>query len=280
MDGRKEAAYGIVLSTDGYILTKASEVSKVAKLSVTVDQTNYPNATMVSTDATWDVALLKIDANALIPVVFAQTSAVPQGTWVVANGATTRTSRRLLAGIISAKTREVLPSGGAVLGIILKQSKSGLEIDGVGEKSGAAEAGLQKGDIILKMEDKPIVRIKDVGELLKNRKEGSKVKVTYRRKNIDATVDVRLAARDELHGGEQTRNDQMSGDYSARRSGFPRVLQHDLIGSSKTSGGPLLNLAGKCIAMNIARASRAENYAIPAEDLREIAERMLRAAKE
>ena len=42
-----------------------------------------------------DVALLKVDAEGLLPVDYAATSNVPQGTWVVANGATTRTTRRI-----------------------------------------------------------------------------------------------------------------------------------------------------------------------------------------
>jgi S1-C subfamily serine protease len=280
LDGRKEAGYGVVISEDGFILTKASEVTKVAKLSVTVDQTNYTDAKIIRVDAIWDVALVKIGASGLIPVVYAETSAVPQGTWVVANGATTRTSRRLLAGIVSAKVREIPASGGAVLGVVLKVAKNLLEIEEVGEKSGAFDAGLQKGDTILRIEGKPIKKIEEIAELLKDRKEGSTVKVTYRRKKIETTVDVRLAARAELFDDQQNRNDQMSGEYSARRSGFPRVMQHDLLGSRLVVGGPLLGLDGKCIGMNIARASRAENYSIPVEDLKEIAARMLKTAAE
>ncbi len=276
LDGRKEAGYGVVISEDGYILTKASEVSQVAKLNVTVDEKNYTDAKVIRVDAIWDVALLKISASGLIPVNYAATSAVPQGTWVVGNGATTRTSRRLLAGIVSAKIREIPASGGAVLGVVLKLTKNLLEIEEVGEKSGASEAGLQKGDFILKVEGKPIKKIEEIAELLKDRKGGSTVKVTYRRKKIETTVDVRLAARAELFADQQNRNDQMSGEYSARRSGFPRVMQHDLLGSRLVVGGPLLDLDGRCIGMNIARANRAENYAIPVEDLKEIAARMVK----
>ena len=278
LDGRKEAGYGVVISADGFILTKASEVTKVAKLSVTVDEKNHTDAKVVLVDTIWDVALVKIAAEGLVPVVYAATSAVPQGTWVVANGATTRTKRRLLAGIVSAKIREIPASGGAVLGVVLKQTKNLLEIQEVGEKSGAFEAGLQKGDVILKIEGKSIKKVEEIAELLKSRKEGSTVKVTYRRKKLESTVDVRLAARAELFDDQQNRNDQMSGDFSPRRSGFPRVMQHDLLGSRQVVGGPLLELGGKCIGMNIARASRAENYAIPVEDLQEIGARMMKAA--
>jgi S1-C subfamily serine protease len=73
-------------------------------------------------------------------------------------------------------------------------------------------------------------------------------------------------------------NDLMSGDVSKRRSGFPRVLQHDIPGNGKIVGGPLLDIDGRCLGMHIARANRAENFAIPVEDLRALAERLMKQA--
>ena len=278
LDGRREIGYGVVISADGYILTKASEITTAAALAVTVDQTNSRAVKVVTIDPTWDVALLKIEASGLIPVVYAPTSAIPQGSWVVANGATTRTTRRLLAGIVSAKIREIPASGGAALGVILNAKSNAPLIDEVNEKSGAHEAGLTKGDVIVSIEGKKVKKIADIAEALKDRKAGSTVKLTYRRKQVEATVEVRLAARGELFTDQMNRNDQMSGDFSPRRSGFPRVLQHDILGNRAVQGGPLLDLDGRCIGMNIARANRAESFAIPVEDLREIATRLMKQA--
>jgi S1-C subfamily serine protease len=275
LDGRKEVGYGVVVSAEGHILTKASEIAPVKSLSVTVDQTVYRDAKVLLTDPMWDVALVKIEAAGLIPVVYAETSALPQGSWVVANGATTRTARRLLAGIVSAKIREIPVAGGPALGVVLSSETKRLVIEEVNEKSGAKEAGLEKGDVILSIEGKKVTKIEEIGEVLKDRKEGSKVKVTYRRKKAENTVEVRLAAKAELFEEQKNRNDQMSGEYSPRRSGFPRVMQHDILGSRQVVGGPLLDLEGRCVGMNIARANRAENFAIPVEELQEIATRMI-----
>ena len=278
LDGRNEIGYGVVISGDGHILAKASEVAGVTGLAVTVDQTNYREVKVLAVDPAWDVALLKIEAGGLVPVVYAPTSAVPQGTWVVANGATTRTARRLLAGIVSAKIREIPASGGAALGVILNAKSKFLEIDQVNEKSGAKVAGLQKGDVILSIDGKKVKKIEEIAEALKDRKAGSAVKLTLRRKDGEITVDVRLAARGEMFTDQMNRNDQMSGEFSPRRSGFPRVMQHDILGSRTVSGGPVLDLDGRCIGMNIARANRAENFAIPVEDLKELAGRLLKQA--
>jgi serine protease Do len=258
------------------VLTKASEVMEVKTPAVTIDQTKYSDVKILAIDPGWDVALLKVEASGLVPVVYAPTSAVPQGSWVVANGVTTRTARRLLAGIVSAKIREIPASGGAALGVIMKENS--LELEEVNEKGGAYEAGLQKDDVILAIEGKQVSKIEEITAALKDHKAGSKVKVTYRRGDSESTVDVRLTARGELFTEQVSRNDQMSGDYSPRRSGFPRVLQHDILGNRQLQGGPLLDLDGRCLGMNIARANRAESFAIPLEDLQEIAARLVKDA--
>ena len=274
-EGRKELAYGVVVSADGYILTKASEVAKVSSISVVVDTVKYDNAKVVATDQTWDVALIKVEAQGLQPISYAPSSDLPQGTWVVANGATSNSRRRALPGIISAKAREIPASGGAALGVVLKNNSKMLEIEEVNAKSGAQEAGLQKGDVIVALDGKKVSKIEEIAAFMKDKKAGNMVKVTLKREGKEQQVDVRLAAKGELFA-QKSRNDQMSGEYSSRRTGFPRVIQHDVLGNKESVGGPLLDLEGHCIGMNIARADRAQSFAIPVEDLKEIATRLMK----
>lgn len=279
LDGRDESGYGVVISPEGHILTKASEFLALEKPAITVDRTKYPEVEVLAIDLEWDVVLLKIKAADLVPVVYASTSDVPQGTWVVANGVTSRTKRRLLTGIVSAKTREIPAAGGPALGVVLKSGSDELVIDEVNKKSGAHEAGLQKDDVILAIGGKAVTKIGELAEALKDRRAGATVEVTLRRGEEKLTFEVRLSAKSELFTDQMNRNDQMSGDFSRRRSGFPRVLQHDILGNSKIVGGPLLDLDGRCLGMNIARANRAESFAIPVEDLKAIAERLMTQAR-
>ena len=276
-DGRSEAVCGVVISPDGDILTKASELQDIKKLNIIVDDKKYPDVKIIAVDPRWDVAHVKIDASGLTPVTYAPTSAVAQGTWVVANGGSTRSHRRVLAGIISAKIREISTAGGGALGVILKPDVKELEISEVENKSGAKEAGLQQGDVIVAIDGNKVSKLEELGAALKDCKAGTTAKITYRRNNEETTIDVRLMARSEMTQ-EMSNNDQMSGDYSARRSGFPRILQHDILGAASIVGGPLLDLDGRCIGMNIARANRAESFAIPVEDLQAIAAHMLQQA--
>ena len=275
--GRKEIAYGTVISADGYLLTKASEVEGVGKIDVRIDKESYKGAKVVMTDPRWDVALLKIEATGLTPVVWAPDSKLPRGTWVVVNGVTSRTSRRVMAGIISADAREIPPEGGAVLGVTLKETKKGLTVEEVSKDSGAEKAGMKKGDILTDIADKPVKEIAALGKLLGEMKSGADVKVTLIRDGKKTELDVKLSARGDLFR-EASRNDQMSGDFSNRRSGFPRIIQHDILGASLTMGGPVLDLEGRAVGMNIARANRADTFAIPVEELRELAEGMVKQA--
>ena len=274
-DGRKEIAYGTVISADGYILTKASEVEGVGEIDVRVDKSSYKGAKVVMTDPHWDVALLKVDATDLAPIVWAPDSKLPRGTWVVVNGVTSRTNRRVLAGIISADAREIPPEGGAVLGVTLEKKKGGLEVGEVSKGSGAEKGGMKKGDILTSVEGKPVKDIEGLSKMLAKMKSGSDVKVTVFRKGKMTDLVISLSARGDLFR-QISRNDQMSGDFSNRRSGFPRVIQHDVFGASITMGGPVLDLEGRAVGMNIARANRAETFAIPVEELRELAEGMVK----
>ncbi len=274
-DGRKEIAYGTVISADGYILTKATAIEGVGKLDVRVDEDSFKEAKVVMTDPRWDVALLKVDATDLTPVVWAPDSKLARGTWVVVNGVTSRANRRILAGIISADAREIPPEGGAVLGVTLKETKKGLAIEDVSKDSGAEKSGLKKGDIITAIAGGPVKEIEELSKLMGEMKSGTDVKVTVLRDGKETELDVKLSARGDLFR-EVSRNDEMSGDFSNRRSGFPRIIQHDILGASITMGGPVLDLEGRAVGMNIARANRAETFAIPVEELRELAEGMIK----
>jgi serine protease Do len=62
----------------------------------------------------------------------------------------------------------------------------------------------------------------------------------------------------------------MGSFLSNRRSGFPFILQHDTVLKQTDCGGPLVDLDGKVVGINIARAGRVESYAIPAQAVREL----------
>lgn len=276
--GRQEIIFGTVISPDGYILTKASELGELSDVTVTVDRDRYDDPVLISEDPTWDLALVKIEAEGLVPVDLGRADEPPHGTWLVANGATTRSKRRVQVGVVAANPREVFSKGGTVLGVALKADEEAIIVDGVEEGTGAERAGLQRGDKILTFEGEAIEDRKALVEALKERRVGEKVKIGLERDGEEIELEVELAGRADVFGEQVTRNDAMSGEYSERRSGFPRVMQHDIMGSRYFMGGPVLDLDGRCVGMNIARFSRCETYAIPASDLSQLIEGMMAEA--
>ncbi len=277
--GRDEIAYGTVVSPDGYIFTKASEIEGVKGLSVTVDRQEYKNPEVLEVDQAWDVALLKVDATGLTPVRLSDEPEPVRGTWVVANGATTRLQRRLLVGIISADARAIPPGDVVMLGVTLDEKDGRLHVLDVHEEGGATKAGIREGDLFLAVDGNEVSAREAVAEALEKFRSGDRVIVTIERDGEKLDLEVALMGRAELFGEEPSRNDMMSGFFSERRYDFPRVIQHDIIANAKTIGGPLLDLGGNCLGMNIARVNRCETFAIPAAELKVLAERMIAAAK-
>lgn len=272
--GRDEVIFGVVVSPEGHILTKASELGDVSEMSVTVGTAHYDAPRVLVEDPAWDVALVKVSATDLKPVDLSSRGDLERGEWLVANGATTRRDRRVQVGIVAANTREVKSKGGTVLGVSLDVT-DGLVIKEVTEGGGADRAGLKPGDRLLSVAGAEVKAMEDLLELLENRHVGEKVAVKFERDGAVMETPVELAGRVDLFGEETTRNDAMSGEFSERRTGFPRVMQHDIMGNRRFMGGPVFDLEGHCVGMNIARFSRCETYAIPAEDLRSLVAKLM-----
>jgi serine protease Do len=67
-----------------------------------------------------------------------------------------------------------------------------------------------------------------------------------------------------MEGDRERAMEQAAGPVSRRRSGFPQVIQHDTVLHPAQCGGPLVDLDGKAVGINIARAGRVATYALPA----------------
>ena len=109
----------------------------------------------------------------LVPVRLGVDNPDPErGTWVVANGATSRSRRRPQVGIISATAREIAPAGGPVLGVTLEEKGKKLVVTEIHEKSGAKVAGMEVGDAILSAGGQKVADRKALGEVVEKRRVG------------------------------------------------------------------------------------------------------------
>jgi serine protease Do len=105
---------GFIISQNGYILTNAHVVNNASKVTVTLTDRREFEARVVGMDMRTDIAVIKINTNADLPVVtIGDSSTLRPGQWVLAIGSPFGFENTVTAGIVSATARAV-NSGGYV----------------------------------------------------------------------------------------------------------------------------------------------------------------------
>ena len=102
---RVGAGSGVIISTDGYIVTNNHVVDGADELMVTLNDNKEYSARIIGADATTDLALIKIDAKNLPAITIANSDNVKVGEWVLAVGNPLGLNNTVTAGIVSAKAR-------------------------------------------------------------------------------------------------------------------------------------------------------------------------------
>jgi serine protease Do len=266
-----EVAFGMIVRTDGYIITKASQLQE--DVTVRLYDGRELSAEYIGYSPEHDVALLRVAADGL-PVVQWQEADDPAiGSWVVTPD---QQGAPRSVGVVSVARREIpRNSQPALLGIKMTNESSHVIVQEVARGSAAERAGLQAADTILTLDDTTIESSHMMVEQISQRAPGDTVTLQVDRSGKTLTLRATLTHPfGEFHSRIAMQN-QMGGDLSERRSGFPVVLQHDSVLSPEECGGPLIDLSGRAVGINIARAGRTESYAIPDDVLRPLIDELL-----
>lgn len=104
---RRSGGSGVIISSDGYIVSNNHVVEGASELIVTLHDGTIHKATLVGTDPSTDIALLKIDATGLKTIAFGDSEALRLGEWVLAIGNPFGLTSTVTAGIVSAKGRSL-----------------------------------------------------------------------------------------------------------------------------------------------------------------------------
>ncbi len=104
---RHAGGSGVIISSDGYIVTNNHVVEGASSLRVRFNDGRKFEARLVGTDATTDIALLKIDAKKLPAIPFGSSDELRLGEWVLAIGSPFDLQSTITAGIVSAKARQL-----------------------------------------------------------------------------------------------------------------------------------------------------------------------------
>ncbi|MBO6512555.1 MAG: trypsin-like peptidase domain-containing protein [Phycisphaerales bacterium] len=96
---------GVIADERGYILTNAHVVEAGSIISVRLSDGREMEAELIGTFPETDVAVLRIDAEGLVPAEFGDSEALRVGEWVLAVGSPFGFQQSVTAGIVSAKGR-------------------------------------------------------------------------------------------------------------------------------------------------------------------------------
>jgi serine protease Do len=264
---QRQVALGVIVDSDGLIATKASEL-KGATVCELSDGTRH-KAELVGVDRGSDLALLKISARGLPAIVWSQEDPPAVGGWVITPGLGELPQA---IGVVSVAPHHVR---GGVLGIQMTEDKPGPRITFVVPESGAAVAGLVRGDVITHVNGQPMEDSNAVVAMTSNALPGEKIGLTVLRGRDELKLSATLGSVATTLSSQRARfQDQLGGPLSQRRVLFPAALEHDSVLAPNECGGALVNLDGEAIGINIARASRIASYAIPASVARPILDQL------
>lgn len=105
MPDRKGAGSGVILTSDGYIVTNNHVVEGATELTVKLNDNREFKARIIGTDKNSDLALIKIEAKDLQPIEVGNSDDLKVGEWVLAIGNPFSLTSTVTAGIVSAKAR-------------------------------------------------------------------------------------------------------------------------------------------------------------------------------
>ena len=111
---QKGSGSGVIIRSDGYIVTNNHVVSGATSIQVTLNNNQQYEATVVGADPATDVAIIKVDATGLPTIPLGDSDKLRLGEWVLAIGSPLGAQLRstITAGIVSAKGRSMPDNSG------------------------------------------------------------------------------------------------------------------------------------------------------------------------
>lgn len=266
-----QVALGAVVASDGWIITKASQLPEEGVKCRLYDNRKLP-AEVVRSVANHDLALLKVEAENL-PTVAWQDSLPRRGSWL-ATVDLKKTPRSV--GVMSAGSQRI-PGKNPVLGVLLEGSNRGAAVKHVLRGTGAELAGLKVGDAIFEVNGMSVRDLSDFKRAIADYQGGQLVKLRVNRDKNDLAVNAMLMDLTEELMDETEM--EVNGQVSARATGFDEVFMHDTVLKPNQCGGPIVNLNGEVVGINIARAGRVTSYALPSSVVQPMVESLIDQAK-
>lgn len=261
------AALGAIVDANGFIVTKASEIK--GKIECQLQDGRKLPAQLIGRDPSLDLAMLKVDAKDL-PVVAWRDEAPAVGSWLATSGLH---KDPVAIGVVSVAARKISAPFG-YMGVMPDEDETVARIASVSRGSAAEKAGLLAKDVIKSINGKEVKGRKQLVDTIHGYQPGETVELVVQRGTEDLNVRVTLMSLSQIAHNDRGQPDRaefqnnLGGALSDRRAGFILAIQHDTVLRPSECGGPIVDLDGKVVGINIARAGRVESYALPAATVR------------
>jgi serine protease Do len=264
----RQVALGAVVAADGWIVTKATQLGE--ETTVSLADGREIDAAVAAEDKTLDLALLKIDAAGLTPIEWSASPSPSVGQWLASVGPGRDPTA---VGVVSVAARPIAARPG-LLGILLEQGDLPIVTEVI-PRSAAAKAGLAVADRVLSVDGRAVRSAGELIGVVRRYNPGDSVLLEVERdgKSLELQAELADSSTVFMPGRNEFQN-HMGGRLSMRRFGFPSAIQHDTVLRPAECGGPVVDLEGRAVGLNIARAGRTESYALPAGEVRSAVERM------
>lgn len=272
---RRRAAYGTVVSP-GKVLTKWSEVAdRTRSLACRVAGGKWLPAKVVGVYPDVDLAVLVIDGLQAEPLRMDGAGSPALGSFL----ALARPDGEAGAmGVVSVLPRSLRESDRAFLGVQmdLAYKGDGVRIDRVEGGTGAEQAGLRPGDVVVGINAMKTEGSFELSSALQRLRPGEEVRVKYRRGKDVLVATVILKGRPAEGRVPRDRMDSMNRmgghRYSDVSEDFRDVIQTDMQLVPEDCGAPVVGLDGQVVGLAVARAGRIKSFVLPAAAVKELLE--------
>ena len=130
---------------------------------------------------------------------------------------------------------------------------------------------MREQDVIVKVMSADVRSLPEIQAALSKYRAGELVKATVLRDDQPVDVDIRLGMREDIFlADERFGSGHLNGELSLRRDDFPHAIQHDSVLQPADCGGPVTDIGGNVVGINIARADRVATYALPINVVRDL----------
>ncbi|MFO0976558.1 MAG: trypsin-like peptidase domain-containing protein [Planctomycetaceae bacterium] len=272
-DGGLLLCLGTVMTADGYILTKASEIEGAIDPEVILPKGGRFKAKELSRDVAFDLVLLKIEATGLQATSF-QKNPAQLGQLAFLQDARGRAS---IPTVVSVEAHAMESSKKAFLGIVQDRDENGVRIRKVIPGGAAERNGLKEDDVVLSIGGHDVHDPAQLIERIQQFRPFDKVAVRYMRGDQIRTIELVLTPKftNENPLLPLYNDVDLMGQFaSVHSAGFPRAMQIDADVYPTKVGGPLLNLDGEALGIVIARADRYPTFVIPADSVLTVFEKL------